>query len=74
LLIWKNEMQRRPMLPWYNKNIQTAQRHRRYGDRLWVRTGLCVHCEMFKISKILVKIPLPLLNQNIIIKTLKHPR
>ena len=27
--LWKKEMPRRPMLPWYNKNIQAAKRHRR---------------------------------------------
>ena len=35
------------------------------------RTSLCVHFEMFKVSKILVKIPLPLLNLNIIITKIK---
>jgi len=35
------EMPRRPMLPWYNKNIQAAKRHSRYYDRLWIRTS-CV--------------------------------
>ena len=49
------EMPSRPMLPWYNKNIQAAKRHRRYCERLWIRTSLCVHFEMFKVSKILVK-------------------
>jgi len=47
------EMPSRPMLPWYNKNIQTAKRHRRYCEWLWIRTSLCVHFEMFKVSKIL---------------------
>jgi len=49
------EMSRRPMLPWYNKNILAAKRHRRYCERLGVRTGLHVNYEMFKVSKILVK-------------------
>ena len=44
-----------PILPWYNKNIQAVKRHRRYCERLWIRTSLCVHFEMFKVSKILVK-------------------
>jgi len=35
------EMTRRPLLPWYNKNTQAAKRHRRYCDRLWIRTGKC---------------------------------
>ena len=56
------EVPRRPMLPWYNKNIQAAKRHRKYCERLWKRTGLCLHYEMFKISKIEIQIPLPLLN------------
>ncbi|KAK2169189.1 hypothetical protein LSH36_12g34021 [Paralvinella palmiformis] len=42
------EMPSRPMLPWYNKNIQAAKRHRRYCERLWIKTSLCVHFEMFK--------------------------
>jgi len=62
------EMPRRTMLPQYNKNIQTVKKHRRYCDRLWVRTSLCVHYEIFKVSKILVKIFLPLLNLSIMIK------
>jgi hypothetical protein len=43
------------MLPWYNKNILAAKRQRRYCERLWIRTSLCVHFEMLKVSKILVK-------------------
>ena len=50
-----NEMPSTPMLPCYNKNIQAAKRHRRYCERLWIRTSLFVHFEMFKVSKILVK-------------------
>jgi len=50
-----NEMPRKSMFPWYNKNIQAAKRHRRYCERLWIRTSLCVHYEMFKVSKSLVK-------------------
>ena len=49
------EMPSRSMLPWYNKNIQAAKIHRRYCELLWIRTSLCVHFEMFKVSKILVK-------------------
>ena len=49
------EMPSRPRLPWHNTNIQGAKRHRRYCERLWIRTSLCVHFEMFKVSKILVK-------------------
>jgi len=37
------------------------------------RPILCVHFEMFKVNKRLVKISLPLLNLNIIIKRSKHP-
>jgi len=37
------EMTRRPLLPWYNKDIPAVKRHRRYCDQLWIRTGLCVH-------------------------------
>ena len=49
------EMPRRPMLPWYNKNIQAVKRHRRKCERLWIRTTLYAHFEMFKVIKILVK-------------------
>jgi len=49
------EMARIPMLPWHNKNIQATKRHRRYSERLWIRTNLCVHYEIFKVSKIIVK-------------------
>jgi len=49
------EMPRRSLLPWYNKNIQDAKRHRMYCERVWIRTGLCVHYEMFKVSKIQLK-------------------
>ena len=49
------DMPRKPMLPWYNKSIQVAKRHRRYCEWLWIRTTLCVHHKMFKVSKSLVK-------------------
>ena len=48
-------MARRPLHPWYNKDIQTAKRHRRNCEWLWITTGLCVDHEMFKVSKIQVK-------------------
>jgi len=48
-------MPSRPMLPLYNMNIQAAKRHRRYRERLLIRTSLCAHYEMIKVSKILVK-------------------
>jgi len=47
------EMPIRPMQT--NKNIQAAKRHRMYSERLWIRTSLCVHYEMFKVSQIEVK-------------------
>jgi len=49
------EMPSQPMLPWYNKKIQATKRHRKYCEGLWIKTALCVHYEMFKVSKILVK-------------------
>ena len=49
------EMPSKPMLPWYNKNIQAVKRHRSYCEWLGIRTSLCVHFEMFRVSKILVK-------------------
>ena len=45
---------RRPLLPLYNENIQAAKRDRMYHDRLWSKTNLFVHYEMFKVSKLLV--------------------
>ena len=51
-------MPRRALVPQYNKNIQAAKRHRRYCEQLWIRIGLCVHYEMFKLGSILVKITL----------------
>ena len=62
------EMPRRPMIPWYNTNIQAAKRHIR------IRTSLCVDYEMFKVSTILVKNTLASANLNILIKRSKHPR
>jgi len=44
------EMPRIAMLPWYNKNIQAAKKHRRYCERLWISTSLCVHYEIFKFQ------------------------
>jgi len=49
------EMPRRLMLPWYNNNMQAVKRHRRSCGRSWIKTSSCVHCEIFKASKILVK-------------------
>ena len=34
-------------VPWYTKDIQAAKRHRRYCERLWGRTRLTVHHDMF---------------------------
>ena len=49
------EMPIRPILPWYNKNVQAAKRHRKYLERLWFRISLCGHYEIFKVSSIVVK-------------------
>ena len=49
------EIPSRPLPPRYNKDIQAAKRHMRYCERLWIRTGLCIHYEMFKVSTIRVK-------------------
>ena len=46
------QMLQRALLTWYNKDIQAAKRHRRYCERLWIRTGLSVHCEMFKMARL----------------------
>ena len=54
-LLGTKEMPRMPILSWYNKNVQAAKRHRRYYVRVWIRTSLCVHYEIFKVSQILVK-------------------
>ena len=48
-------MRRRSMFPWYDKIIQAAKRHRGYCERLWIRTGLFIHYDMFKVSKIKIK-------------------
>ena len=37
------DMSRIPLLPWYNKEIQAAKRRRGYCERLYFRTGVCVH-------------------------------
>jgi len=49
------EMPGKPMLLCYKKNIQSAKRHKRYCELLWIRISLCVHYEMTKVSKSLVK-------------------
>jgi len=68
------EMPSRPMLPWYNKNIQAAKRHK--GIVSGCGSGpVCVFIlKCSRSVKFLLKIPLPLLNLNIIIKRSKHPR
>ena len=38
--IMKKLMTQRSLVPWYNKDIQAAKRHRRNCERLWTRTGL----------------------------------
>jgi len=67
-------MPSRPMIPLYNKNIQAAKRHRRYCEWLWIRTSLCGHFEMFKVSKILVKIIVACAKSEYYIKRSNHPR
>ena len=49
------QMAERPLLPWYSKDIQAAKRHRRQCERLWKRTGLTVHYEMFKAARLFVR-------------------
>ena len=68
------ELPRRLMLAWYNKNIQTPKRHRRYCEKLWIRSSLCVHFEMFKVSKILVKNTLASAKSEYYNKRSKHQR
>ena len=67
-------MPNRPMLPLYNKNIQAAKRHRRYFERLWIRTSLYVHFEMFKVSTILVKNTLASAKSEYCNKKIKAPK
>jgi len=62
------------MLPWYNKNIQAAKRHRSYCELLWIRPSLCVHFEMFKVNNILVKNTIASAKYEYYNKTIKHPR
>ena len=45
----------RSLVPWYNKDIQAAKRHRRCCERLWNRTELTVHYEMFKAARLFVR-------------------
>ena len=47
-------MTQRPLVPWYNKDMQAAKRHRRNCERLWTRTGLSVNFEMFKAARLFV--------------------
>jgi len=49
------EMLRRPLLPWYNKDIQADKRNRRYCERVWIRTNFYVHFDMSRISKFKVR-------------------
>ena len=49
------QMTERPLLPWYNKDIQAAKRHRRQCELLWKRTGLTVHYDMFKAARLFVR-------------------
>jgi len=64
----------RQMLPWCNKNIQAAKRHIWYYEWLWIRTSLCVHYKMFKVSKILGKNTLASAKSEYYNKRLKHLR
>ena len=45
----------RQLVPWYNKDIQAAKRYRRYCERLWIRTKLTVHHDMFKAARLFVR-------------------
>jgi len=45
------EVPRRPLFPRYTNDIQAAKKHGKYSERLRIMTGLCVHCEMFKVGK-----------------------
>ena len=38
----------------------SCKRHRRYCERLWIRTDLSVHYEMFKLARLYVRDPVPL--------------
>jgi len=42
------------LLSWYNKVTQAAKRRKSYRERQWIRTGLCVRYEMFKVNKITI--------------------
>ena len=41
----------RPTVPWYNLAIQAAKRDRRRLERLWSKTGLVVHQDMYKEAR-----------------------
>ena len=41
--------------PWHSKDIQAGKRRRRYLERMWIRTGLCIHHGMFKVKWLMEK-------------------
>lgn len=45
------EITLRPDAPWFNDQIRTAKQHRRQIERLWRKTGLAVHREMYLAEK-----------------------
>ena len=68
------EMPRRPMLPRSSKNILAAKRHRRYCERLSITTSWVFIMKCSGSVQFFLKIPLSLLNLNIIRKRSKHSR
>ena len=49
------QMPQRGLIHWYKKDIEAPKRYRRHRERLWIKTGSCLHCEMFKLDKCYVR-------------------
>ena len=44
----ENSIVIRPQQPWFSDDLHLAKSEKRKAERLWRRTGLTVHCEIFK--------------------------
>ena len=50
--LWIKGMPRRPLRPWYNKDIQAAKRYGRYSERMWIKTRVYVYYEISRLVKV----------------------
>ena len=48
-------MPQRPLIPWYDKTIQTDKGYIRYCEGFWVRSGWSIHIEMFQVARLNVQ-------------------